>query len=185
MRGEQWNEATYAFRAAWDSQAKCPSETRSPLWAYWLNLSWAAALLALRNYSGALNVLGAADTWRPEAQAYAARTNQKSAFNGDVTLANQLRSAIANAASQPPPQYAPPARSYDQAAPSGCDDDSIETVGDDGAILEMLSGAVYRVQDYDTATSSIWLTADDVLICGNKIIDKDEDGDTVDAYRVR
>jgi len=81
-------------------------------------------------------------------------------------------------------QAAPTAPYY--GAPGGdCDDDSIETVGEDGAILEMLSGAVYRVQDYDTSTSSLWLAADDVLICGDRIIDKDEDGESVDAYRVR
>ena len=66
-----------------------------------------------------------------------------------------------------------------------CDDASIQTVGDDGAILVMLSGAVYRVADYDTSTSAIWLGTDDVLICGNRIVDKDESGEAVDTQRVR
>jgi hypothetical protein len=68
---------------------------------------------------------------------------------------------------------------------SDCDDDSIQTVGDDGAILVMLSGAVYRVAGYDTSTSAVWLSADDVIICGGRIVDKDENGEAVDAEKVR
>lgn len=90
-------------------------------------------------------------------------------------------------ANEPPPEYyqPPSSGSYYAAPSSDCNEDSIQTVGDDGAILEMLSGVVYRVADYDTSTSSIWLTADDVLICGGRVVNKDENGEAVDAEKVR
>ncbi len=67
----------------------------------------------------------------------------------------------------------------------GCDEDSIETVADDGAKLILLTGAVYTVTGGDEATSATWLAADDVLICDGdtKIINKDENGESVEVVR--
>jgi hypothetical protein len=123
-----------------------------------------------------------------------------------VTLADEV---VANSAPNPtlapetvpatrslPPQAAPPMplRTYPQAPPAyaptvsgapDCDEDTIETVGHDGEILVMLSGAVYKVDASDVSTSAIWLATDDVKVCGGEIINTDEGGETVDAHRVR
>jgi hypothetical protein len=190
MRQQSWVEATWAWLAAWDSQAKCPAATRSPLWAYWWNVEMAAALFNLRSYANTLRYLSRADTWKALAQSYAASRKQSAFFNAETALADYFRNAMATLASRPrvvpvPVPQAP--RYYYESAPlgSGCEDDSIDTVGDDGSIIEMLSGKVYRVADVDTPTSTLWLTAEEVLICGSRIINKDNDGETVDAERVR
>jgi len=44
-------------------------------------------------------------------------------------------------------------------------EDSLPDVSGSGAILEMLSGQIYKVDDSDQVDSSLWLATDDVLIC--------------------
>jgi len=67
-----------------------------------------------------------------------------------------------------------------------CDDDTIYEVSDDGSIVTMLSGAVFQVTDpVDRVDTALWMTSDDVLICDNKIINKDEDGETASVRRLR
>jgi len=78
-----------------------------------------------------------------------------------------------------------------------CEEDSISDVSSSGAIIEMASGQIYKVDDADRADSSQWQAADDVLICGNvfvyqsqtwtlyTIINKDEDGEQVGAERLQ
>jgi hypothetical protein len=78
-----------------------------------------------------------------------------------------------------------------------CDEDSLSDVSGSGAILEMLSGQIYRVDDADQVDSSLWLTAEDVLICSKTvaykgktltvytIINKDEDRGKVLAERLK
>ncbi|MFY9627207.1 MAG: hypothetical protein WAK03_03505 [Methylocystis sp.] len=71
---------------------------------------------------------------------------------------------------------------------SDCDEDSISTVSDDGEILVMLSGQVYRVDAGDTADTALWLPTEDVLICGLgsvEIINKDSQGEKVSAVRLK
>lgn len=82
-------------------------------------------------------------------------------------------------------------------AQMNCDDDSITSVSSSGAILEMLSGGIYRVADVDRITSALWLPISDVLVCrrsvvyqGNRyvivtIINRDDDGEEVMAERLR
>jgi hypothetical protein len=68
-----------------------------------------------------------------------------------------------------------------------CDDDSIRSVSDDGAIIVMTSGAVFRVNPVDRIDTALWLAADDVLICDDdtEIVNKDEDGEHVAVKRLR
>ncbi len=71
-----------------------------------------------------------------------------------------------------------------------CEDDSIEDVSSDGAILKMLSNHVYEVDASDAVDSSLWLTADDVLVCEEGggavlIVNTDEDGEKVAATRLK
>ena len=69
---------------------------------------------------------------------------------------------------------------------ASCDEDSIQSVSDDGAIIIMLSGAVYQVDDpTEMIDTSLWLVADDVLVCDDKIINKDENGEHASIRRLR
>ena len=67
-----------------------------------------------------------------------------------------------------------------------CDDDSIESVSDDGAIIVMMSGAVFRVNPADQVDTALWLPADDVLICNHdtEIINTDENGERAAVSRL-
>ena len=78
-----------------------------------------------------------------------------------------------------------------------CDDDSLSDVSGSGAILEMISGHIYKVNDADQVDSSLWLTAEDVLVCSKgvtyqgknmailTVINKDEDGEEVMVERLK
>ena len=68
-----------------------------------------------------------------------------------------------------------------------CDDDSIESVSDDGSIIIMISGAVFRVAPLDQVDTALWLAADDVLICNNgtELINVDENGERASVTRLR
>ena len=68
---------------------------------------------------------------------------------------------------------------------AACDDDTIRSVSGDGSIIIMTSGAVYEVDGADTVDSALWSAADDVLVCNDTIINTDEDGEKVDATRLR
>jgi hypothetical protein len=82
------------------------------------------------------------------------------------------------------PPYVP---SYHSSEEPTCDDESIDEVREDGKVVQMLSGAIYLVDDVDESTSSIWLTTDDVKACSSdgihfKLIDGSDD---VSARRLR
>ncbi len=77
-----------------------------------------------------------------------------------------------------------------------CEDDSIDEVAGDGAIITMLSGSIWKVDDIDRIDSGLWLSTEDVLICEERasvkgktfvdytIINKDDDGAEVHAARI-
>src|SRR5271166_2480666 len=70
-----------------------------------------------------------------------------------------------------------------------CEDDSLETVSDDGSILKMLSGQVFEVEAGDTIDTALWLPIDDVLVCeiggsAVEIINTDENGEKASAQRL-
>ena len=78
------------------------------------------------------------------------------------------------------PDVAPIPAPYVPPGGVNCEDDTIDTVADDGSIITMVSGAVYSVDAGDESTAAVWLASDDVLICnGEKIINKDEQGESV------
>jgi len=67
-----------------------------------------------------------------------------------------------------------------------CDDDSIRSVSSDGAIIVMNSGGVFRVSPSDQVDTALWLSADDVLICGDsEIVNTDENGERASVVRLR
>lgn len=73
---------------------------------------------------------------------------------------------------------------------SGCNDDSVDTVSEDGTILKTLYGHVYDI--FDGATDvSLWLSSDDLLVCPTsrpgvyRIINTDENNEIAYGTRLR
>lgn len=62
---------------------------------------------------------------------------------------------------------------------AGCSDDTIDTVSDDGDLIVLRSGELYDVAAGDQGTASLWREGADVLVCSEKIINEDEDGEEV------
>jgi hypothetical protein len=67
-----------------------------------------------------------------------------------------------------------------------CEDDSIDSVSDDGDIIKLLSGNVYEIDSTDTVDTALWLPADDVLVCEEgggivEIVNTDENGEKAGA----
>jgi hypothetical protein len=60
----------------------------------------------------------------------------------------------------------------------------IEAVLDDGRLIKLEDGSLWQVDSIDTVTSSIWLPISDIIICGNKLVNED-DNETVHALRLR
>jgi len=62
-----------------------------------------------------------------------------------------------------------------------CDDETIDAVATDGAVIKMRSGAIFHVDSSDRIDASLWSPLDDVLVCkdGTEIVNKDRDGERV------
>jgi hypothetical protein len=57
----------------------------------------------------------------------------------------------------------------------GCDSGHwIQSVEGDGKIIKLENGSMWEVDDIDTATTSIWLPVSEIIVCGNKIINVDD-----------
>ena len=78
-----------------------------------------------------------------------------------------------------------------------CTDDTLQSKSDDGDVLIMLSGAIYKVMPGDEADAALWLAPADVLVCNTtvsrqgrtfvfyEIINTDDGGEKVEAERLR
>jgi hypothetical protein len=79
------------------------------------------------------------------------------------------------------------AAAINAAAAQSCDDDTIESISNDGAIIITNSGAVFRVDPSDRSDTAFWHRWDDVLICDGdtEIVDKDQNREHVGVKRVR
>jgi hypothetical protein len=68
-----------------------------------------------------------------------------------------------------------------------CDDDTIDSIADDGSIIVMTSGASFRVSPLDQTDAMFWLAADDVLICRDEteLINKNEKRERIRVSRIR
>jgi hypothetical protein len=62
-----------------------------------------------------------------------------------------------------------------------CDEDSIETVSPSGDLIVLASGETFDVVAGDEATAAQWQEGDDVLVCGDMIINKDENGERIEV----
>ena len=63
---------------------------------------------------------------------------------------------------------------------AACEEDTIETISSDGDLIILQSGASYDVASGDESTASGWQEGDDVLICGETMIDKDQGSEQVE-----
>lgn len=60
----------------------------------------------------------------------------------------------------------------------------IESVSDDGSIVKLDDGSVWKVSDADTIDSELWLPTEDIVVCDGKLVNTD-DHEAVEAVRVR
>jgi hypothetical protein len=61
-----------------------------------------------------------------------------------------------------------------------CDEATIDHISANGDIIELDDGTEWEVSPRDQATVLSWSEGDDVLVCDDKIINKD-DGETIDV----
>ena len=64
---------------------------------------------------------------------------------------------------------------------AGCDEDTIDTISGDGDLIVLQSSGSYDVDAADQSKAARWTENDEVLVCDGKIINKDENGESVDA----
>jgi hypothetical protein len=64
---------------------------------------------------------------------------------------------------------------------AACDEDTIDTISPDGDLIVLTSGASYDVDPGDQTTAALWQEGDEVLICGDTIVDKDQGGERVEV----
>jgi hypothetical protein len=64
---------------------------------------------------------------------------------------------------------------------AACHEDTIDTISEDGDLIILTSGQSYDVSPGDDATAALWQEGDDVLVCGDTIIDKDQSGERVEV----
>jgi hypothetical protein len=62
-----------------------------------------------------------------------------------------------------------------------CDEASIDHISANGDIIELDDGTEWEVSPGDQTTVLSWSEGDDVLVCNNKIINKDEDSEKIDV----
>jgi hypothetical protein len=66
------------------------------------------------------------------------------------------------------------------AAHAACDEDTIDSANN--GILVMQSGHVYKAR-FSSDTVG-WMSTEDVLICGDQMVNKDENGETADVTKL-
>ena len=68
-----------------------------------------------------------------------------------------------------------------------CDDDTVDSIADDGSIIVMTSGASFRVSPLDQTDAMFWLAEDDVLVCKGEteIINKNDKHERIRVSRIR
>jgi hypothetical protein len=73
---------------------------------------------------------------------------------------------------------------FSASARGACEQEDIDSVADGGGIIVLLDGSVW--ESLDPATSLTWLETETVLVCnGRKMINKDENGETIDVIQLR
>ncbi|MCG3770891.1 MAG: hypothetical protein JW384_02070 [Nitrosomonadaceae bacterium] len=83
-----------------------------------------------------------------------------------------------------PAREAPATRSRRHSS-SDCESDHwVESVSDNGEIVKLEDGSIWKVDAVDSIDSSLWLPTTDIVACDGKLINV-EDNETVSAIRIR
>jgi hypothetical protein len=78
-----------------------------------------------------------------------------------------------------------PRRGSGRSAASGCEAGHwIDSVAADGGIIKLEDGSIWEVDAVDVIYSMLWLPITDIVVCGDKLINTD-DNETVAARRIR
>ena len=104
----------------------------------------------------------------------------------DLSQAEQQRVSSAEAAQANSPR-ANLAASYRRKSlhTSSCESGHwIDSVMGDGSVIKLEDGSLWQVDDADTADSSTWVEATDIVVCDGKLINT-EDNESVEAERLR
>jgi hypothetical protein len=107
--------------------------------------------------------------------------------NHPLLRSEEAKSVAAAEANVTPSRTAPhanvgaPHRRQSETCVSGL---SIESVEGDGKVIKLDDGSMWEVDDVDTVDTALWLAADDVVLCGGKIINKDEN-ESADVTPIR
>ena len=68
---------------------------------------------------------------------------------------------------------------------SGCEDGHwIQAVMSGGEIVKLEDGSIWEIDSIDVIDSALWLPIEEIIICGNTIINSDS-GDKVSAKRLK
>jgi hypothetical protein len=68
---------------------------------------------------------------------------------------------------------------------SGCESQHwVESVSDNGQIIQLEDGSIWEVDTGDAIDSALWLPTTDIVACEDKLINTD-DNETVSAIRIR
>ncbi|MGH6879098.1 MAG: hypothetical protein ACREHV_17195 [Rhizomicrobium sp.] len=63
---------------------------------------------------------------------------------------------------------------------ASCDEETIDTVSEDGDMIVLTNGQSFDVVGGDEVTASLWMEGQDVLVCDDTMINKDENGEKVE-----
>jgi len=55
----------------------------------------------------------------------------------------------------------------------------------EGRIIKLEDGSVWKIAPFDAITTSLWLAADDIIVCDDSRLIHVDDGEQVAATRVR
>ncbi len=78
-----------------------------------------------------------------------------------------------------------PRRVGPRTASSGCEAGHwVDSVAADGRIVKLEDGSIWEVDAVDAIDSALWLATTDIVVCGDKLINT-EDNETVSARRIR
>lgn len=102
--------------------------------------------------------------------------------HGDLSQEEAARTSEAEA-SHPKPRNSPDHQNTGSAS-SECESGHwIDSVMDDGGLIKLEDGSLWKVDDSDTIDSDLWLPTSEIVICGGKLINTD-DSESVYAVKI-
>jgi hypothetical protein len=95
---------------------------------------------------------------------------------------NQKSNAVTPIPSQ---STSPKVKEHKPVGREGCDSGHwINSVSDDGDIIKLEDGSIWKVDSVDTIISTLWLPVTDVIVCDDKIINTD-DNESVSVTKLK